>query len=209
MLIRPAFDAQELDQVYRLTHDAYVEQGYIQARPDGLLRHYAEVDAAPENMVLVAVEDGIVVGTVSVTLDGPAGFHVDHDFPAECAAIRAEGGNVGASWRIITAPGYRSSMSLVVDLIRSTIDVLHRFDVETILCSFNPRHERIYRKMFGMSTVAHSDGVGAVKSPAVLMRASISEAVKSWPPPFNPALATLAAERARLLHALSRLAVAA
>ena len=60
--------------------------------------------------------------------------------------------------------------------------------------------------MFGMSTVAHCEGVGAVKTPAVLMRASISEAVKTWPPPFNPALETLVAERARLLQVLRRVA---
>ncbi len=206
MLIRPVLDEQELDQVYRLTHDAYVEQGYFQPKPDGRLRHYADIEAAPENMVLVAIDEGRIVGTVSVTLDGPAGFHVDHDFPSECDVIRAEGRPVGAAWRIVTAPDHRNSMALVVELIRSTIDLLDRFRVETILCSFNPRHERIYRKVFGMTTVARTEGVGAMKSAAVLMRASIQEAVLSWTPSHNPALATLAAERARLLDVLSRIA---
>jgi len=206
MLIRPVLNTKELDQVHRLTHDAYVEQGYIQPRSDGRLRHYVDIEDSPENMVLVAVDEGAIVGTVSITLDGPAGFHTDHDFPAECRAIRAEGKSVGASWRIITAPGHRDSKALVVDLIRSTVDVLHRFEVETILCTFNPRHERIYQRLFGMVAVARTDGVGEVKSAAVLMRASISEGVKAWPSAFNPALATLVAERSRLLDLVQRVA---
>lgn len=200
MIIRPVRNDREMNEVYRLTHDAYVEQGYIKPQPDGRLRHYTEVDAAPENMVLVALEDDAIVGTVSVTLDGPAGLHVDHDFRAECDAIRAEGHTVGASWRIITEPGHRSSMAVVVELIRSTIDVLNRFEVETILCTFNPRHERVYQRLFGMSTVAHCTTVDEVASAAVLMRASIPIAVKAFPPPPNPALAALVAERARHLR---------
>jgi len=200
MIIRPVRNEQEMDEVYRLTHDAYVEQGYIKPQPDGRLRHYTEVDAAPENMVLVALEDNAIVGTVSITLDGPAGLHVDHDFRAECDAIRAEGRSVGASWRIITEPGHRSSMAVVVELIRSTIDVLNRFEVETILCTFNPRHERVYQRLFGMSTVARCTTVDEVASAAVLMRASIPVAVKAFPPPPNPALAALVAERARHLR---------
>lgn len=199
MHIRPVVDDADLDGVYRLTHDAYVELGYIAPRPDGRLRHYADIDAAPENMVLLAVEDGVIVGTTSITLDGPAGFHVDHDFGPAAAAVRAEGRPFGAAWRIVTEPRHRSNTAVVFELIHATIDVLWRFGVETGLCTFAPRHERVYQRAIGMVTIARSDGVGAVKTPAVLMRGDVAAVARRWPPHDNPAIATLVAERKRLL----------
>jgi len=204
MHIRPVIDDTDLDHVYRMTHDAYVELGYIAPRPDGRFRHYEDVDAAPENMVLVAVEEGVIVGTVSVTLDGPAGFHVDHDFATEIAAVRAEGQPVGASWRIVTEPRHRASTAVVLELIRATVDVFARFGVATGLCTFAPRHERAYQRAIGMETIARTDGVGEVKTPAVLMRGDIATIALRWPPHDNPTLATLVAERKRLLDVVRR-----
>lgn len=207
MLIRPIIDDQELDAVHRLIHDAYVEQGYIEPRPDGRLRHYADIEAAPENMVLVAIDGGAIVGTVSVTLDGPAGLHVDHDFRALCDDVRAEGLPVGAVWRIVTEPGHRASRALVIELIRGTIAVFQRVGVATSLCTFAPRHERAYERLLGFRTIGRAAGIdGEVSTPAVLMRIAVTEAARRLPPHDNPAIDTLVAERMRLLAMVRRVA---
>ncbi|MCC7019515.1 MAG: hypothetical protein IT332_07160 [Ardenticatenales bacterium] len=206
MNIRPILNDAELDDVQRLTHDQYVAEGYTTPQPDGRLRYYDEIEAAPENMVLVAIDDGAIVGTVSVTLDGPAGLHVDHDFGAACAAVRAEGPTVGGVWRIVTEPDLRTSRTVILELIRSSTDVLRRFGVSTALCEFAPRHEHVYRKLLGFATVARCEGLGEVRSPAVLMRASVAEAARRLPPGDNASLATLVAERQRLLDVLRRTA---
>ena len=204
LLIRPAWTAADLDAVYRLTHDAYVALGYVPPQPDGRLRHYGDVEAAPENVVLVAEEAGAIVGTVSVTVDGPAGLHVDHDFRAACDAVRAEGMPVGAAWRIVTLPDHRASSALVLELIRAVIDVLHRFGVTTALLSFAPNHERAYTRLLGMATIARTEGAADLRTPAVLMRADVPESARRLPPHDNPVLTTLVAERRRLLEALRR-----
>lgn len=206
MVIRAILNDDELDTVHHLTHDQYVVEGFTAPQPDGRLRYYDDIEAAAENMVLVAIEDNAIIGTVSLTLDGPAGLHVDHDFPVECAAIRAEGGTVGGVWRIITAPGLRTGTAVILDLIRSSTDVLDRFGVDTALCEFNPRHERAYRKLLGFTTVAHNASLGQLTAPAVLMRTSVAAAARALPPHDNPALATLVAERRRLLDVLRRAA---
>jgi len=206
MLIRPALNEADMDAVYRLTHDAYVALGYIQPRPEHMLRHYMEIEGLPENMVVVAVDDGAIVGTVSITLDGPGGLHTDHDFAGACDAIRAEGRPIGAAWRIITEPGHRATMALVVELIRAAITVFQHCGTATGLCTFAPRHERVYMRLLGFQTIARTDGVGAVNTAAVLMRGSVAEAMQRMVPPENPALATLATERMRLIAALRRAA---
>lgn len=204
MMIRPILNDDDLDHVHRLTHDAYVAEGFAAPQPDGRLRYYTDIEAAPENMVLVAVVDGAIVGTVSVTLDGPAGLHVDHDFAAECAAIRAEGRAVGGVWRIVTAPGLRTSLTVIHELIRSSTDVLDRFGVDTALCEFGPHHERAYRRLLGFTTVAHSESLTEVAAAAVLMRVQVTDVARRLPPQANPTLATLVAERRRLLDTLRR-----
>src|SRR5262245_54493084 len=88
--IRPIADARELDAVYRLTHDAYDDEGYAAPRSDGRLVHYAAFDQIPETVVLGSFVEGTLVGTVSWTADGPNGLPVERDFPDECARIRAE-----------------------------------------------------------------------------------------------------------------------
>lgn len=206
MLIRPILNDDDLDHVHRLTHDAYVEQGYITPRPDGRLRHYVEIEAAPENMVLVAIDGGEIVGTVSMTLDGPAGLHVDHDFHAACDAVRAERQPVAAVWRIVTEPGHRATQALVIELIRATISVLDRCGVVTSLCAFTPRHERAYERLLGFKTIDRCSGIKEVSTPIVLMRQSVAEAAKRLPPLDNPAIDTLVAERMRLLAVVRRVA---
>lgn len=206
MNVRPVLSDAELDAVHRLTHDGYVEQGFIAPRPDGRLRHHIDIEAAPENMVLVATDGASIVGTVSITLDGPVGLHADHDFHADCNAVRAEGLPVGAVWRIITEPGHRNSRETVLLLIRAATTVLHHAGVETALCTFAPHHERAYARLLGFRTIARSDGVREVATPAVLMRQRVADAAARIGLLDDPALATLVAERRRLIAAVRRVA---
>jgi len=206
MIVRPVLSDADMDAVYRLTHDGYVEQGYIAPQPEGRLRHHVDVDAAPENMVLVAVDGSAIVGTVSITLDGPAGLHADHDFNVDCDAVRAEGWPVGAVWRIVTEPGHRASRATVLLLIQAATTVMFRADVETALCTFAPHHERAYAHLLGFRTIARSDGVREVATPAVLMRQRVADAAARIGLLEDPALATLVAERRRLIAAVRRVA---
>src|SRR5947209_3989524 len=71
ILVRPIEGEAELDAVYRLTYDSFLERGYCAPRPDRRLIHYPHLDRLPETMICVAISEGQIVGTVSVTLDGP------------------------------------------------------------------------------------------------------------------------------------------
>ena len=204
MLIRPATSTADLDAVYRLTHDAYIALGYCAPQPDGRLRHYTDIDTAPENMVVVVEEAGAIVGTVSITLDGPAGLPSEQRFGGAVDAIRAEGTVIGACWRLVTEPGHRATDAVLIELMRSTVTVFSGFGVDTALLSLAPRHERAYNRIFGTVTIARtSDAAGAaVSSPLVLVRGSVAAGIRRLPPDDNPALATLVAERRRLIAAV-------
>lgn len=162
---------EEMEAVYRMTHDAYVEMGFIRPRPGGKLVHYPHLDFIPETTVLLARLDGRIVGTNSLTLDGPVGLHVDEDFKAETDRIRAEGRALAASYRINTCPEVRLRNAIVLGLIRETVRRALACGVETCLFIFHKRHERVYRRLLNMRTVAERPEIACVEHfPAVFMR---------------------------------------
>lgn len=171
----------EMEAVYRLTHDAYVERGYCDVQPDGRLVHYPHLDGIPQTKVLVALAGGEIVGTNSLTLDGPAGLHMDDDFKAECDAVRAEGRTLAASWRIVTSSTCRSERTVVMGLIQRTVDLMLAQKIQTSVFTFNPRHERVYQRLLNMTTVARKDSIGGLKNaPAVFMRLDMERIPVRW-----------------------------
>lgn len=167
---------EEMDAVYRMTHDAYVEMGFIRPHPGGKLIHYPHLDRIPETTVLLARLDGSIVGTNSLTLDGPAGLHVDEDFKTEADRIRAEGRALAASYRINTCPEVRQRNAIVMGLIRETVRIALARGVETCLFIFHKRHERIYQRLLNMKTVAERPEIACVENfPAVFMRCDFEE----------------------------------
>ena len=167
--------AKDMEAVYRLTHDAYVAEGYIKPHPDGWLIHYPELDDIPETTVLVASEGKRgrrVVGTVSWTRDGKRGLHVDHDFKAEVDAVRAEGLRLGAAWRIVTTEDCRSKIAVIMALVRAVVHDMISSGMEVALFSFNPKHAGAYARLLNMDVIAERSGVAGLNAaPAVLMRA--------------------------------------
>lgn len=202
IVVRPVIEPGDLDEVHRLTHDAYLALGYIEPQPDGRFRHYAAVEAAPENMVLVASEGDAIVGTISVAIDGPCGLPVDHDFVQTCDAVRAEGRTVGVVWRMVTTPEYRANTKLALALIGASLEVLERFGTDTVLISPTPHHERAYEHIFGLRPIARTAVTSYVHTALVLMRGSVFDAAARISPPASWTIATLVAERRRLLAAL-------
>ncbi|HOX06268.1 MAG TPA: hypothetical protein PK280_07695 [Planctomycetota bacterium] len=185
MRIRKATTLKDLEAVWRLTHDMYVAEGYAESQPDGMLRHYPHLDAVPETTVLMAEDDdGTLLGSNSYTFDGPAGLHVDDDFRDVVDAVRAEcratGRRLGASWRIATRPGCREHLFVVMQLISATLEG-GRGLADTVLFTFNPKHESFYGRMLGLRTVCEPRAGRSVQSaPAILMRGEMSEMSARW-----------------------------
>lgn len=183
LVIRPLADDCELDDVYRLTYDVYRCAGYCPPAYGMRLLHYSHLDRIPQTVVFGAFAEGGLVGTNTLTRDGPRGLHVDHDFRAEADAVRREGRLLGASWRIVTRPEVRSARQIVLELIRATAHAMIRGGIETLLFTFHPKHERIYQRLLSMTTLARRDAIGALaNAPAVLMRVDWEDLPERWLP---------------------------
>ncbi len=174
-----------MERVWRLTHDEYVRMGYARPQPNGLLQHF-ELDGIDETTVWLAEDkDEKILGTISLTADGPAGLHVDEDFKDVADYVRQEcrlaGINLAAAWRIVTRSEYHHQMPLSMGLISAVVDAVRRRPYQVTLYTFNPRHEKFYRKMLGFETIAGPRPSPAVQdAPAILMRGDLEKVDRAW-----------------------------
>jgi len=157
--VSPAESAADLDLVYKLTHDAWVDEGLIEPRPSGRMIRHPELDNNEKTIVLLARdENGTCIGTNSITMDSPLGLPMDHGLKDQVDSVRAQLGTIAGSWRIATAPVCRSRVSVLSALIIKTIDIAESWEVDSCLFLFAMRHERIYQKLIGARTICHRPG---------------------------------------------------
>jgi hypothetical protein len=174
-----------MERVWQLTHDEYVRMEYARPRKDRFLRHFA-LDGIDETTVWIAEDlDERILGTISLTADGPAGLHVDEDFKDVADLVREEcrltGKKLAASWRIVTRHDYHHQMPLSMGLIAAVVDAVRRGSYEVTLYTFNPRHEKFYRRMLGFKTIAGPRPSPTVENaPAILMRGDLPEVNRAW-----------------------------
>ena len=179
--IRPVANDAEMKMVHRLTHDCYVSKGYAPPQPNGLLNHYPEFDHLPQTTVFVAIQHGEVVGSISMTVDGPKGLTVDGDFKEECDAMRKSGRKLATAWRLVMKHSVNPSRRVLMSLIKETATLATRKGANTWLFTVNPRHESVYRRLLKMYAVSHKEGThGLVNAPAVLLRADNESLPGAW-----------------------------
>jgi hypothetical protein len=87
--VRIARNVREYQDAFRLLHVAYVYQGIEPVH--GMEMRITPQHVLPESTVFVAYEGETLVGTMTVTLDSPAGLPLDHDYPAPLERLRARG----------------------------------------------------------------------------------------------------------------------
>lgn len=83
IVFKVAESRDELEQAFRVLHDAYVGQGYMKPDPSGM--RVTKYHALPTTTILIAKEatTGLVVGTVSIVRNTDMGLPLDAIFPME------------------------------------------------------------------------------------------------------------------------------
>ncbi|RCU45702.1 N-acetyltransferase [Corallincola holothuriorum] len=166
-----------MDSVYRLTHDAFVGAGLTPATKSGQLIHFPELDNMPKTKVIVAEVNGRIVGTNSITFDGPAGLHTDKFFPEETQSIRDEGRNLASSWRVAVDPSFRNQLKVIRSIFKQTFAVADAYNLECCLFTFYEKHEKIYQKLINARSLckkSYSNEFYTDKT-QVLMRVDIED----------------------------------
>ena len=176
---------EDLQKVWSLTYDVYLQMGYCAENPEKKLRHYPTLDLIPETRVFaIEGDDGIFNATLSCTIDGPNGLHTDHMFKEESDLVRKECQEkklvLGAFWRIVTRPENRGTMETLLKIIDVSIKATF-LDIDVSLFTFHPKHSKIYKRILGMEVIAGpKDDTSVNNSPAVLMRGDVYTMMSKW-----------------------------
>lgn len=180
-LIRPVSSSRDLFDVYRITHDAYVLKGYCLPKPHGMLNPFPEFDHLAETTILVAVIGEEIVGSVSITLDGPRGFPTDKEFHSESQLIRQEGRHLAAVWRLVIKESCPFRHQILTALLAEIGRRFIKDEVHTCFFSVHPSFVKPCKHIMNMKTVAGSKTtIGLNNVPAVLMRCDVESLPGRW-----------------------------
>jgi hypothetical protein len=125
-------------EAYRLVHDAFVEEGLVEANPRRLrIRPY---ELVPDTATFIAKSAGRVIGVMSVVPDSSdLGLPSDRVFGAELGRLRQAGRKVVEITNLAVAPDFRRT-SVFLELSRAVTAhvVEHGFDDGFVAVS--PKH---------------------------------------------------------------------
>ena len=132
-----ATDRRTLEQVFRLQHDQYVAQGYMDPHPSNwrLSIH----NALPATRVFVARSKDRVVATMTLIADSPVGLPIDEIYSDELRTLRDAGRDLAEVSGLAVHPDYQpSGVAILLRLIRML--VVYAAQVGSDLCiAVNPR----------------------------------------------------------------------
>lgn len=158
----------ELEDCFRLLHDAYVDAGFMQPDPSNL--RVTVYHALPTTSTLLCRYGNRVVGTLSLIRESTLGFPMQRIF--DLSSIRLAGGNVAEVSALAIDRRFRSaSGTILLPLVKFMYEYASRqFDTRHLVIAVNPRHIGFYEtvlcfRRLAQRPVAHYDFVNG--APAV------------------------------------------
>jgi hypothetical protein len=197
--LRIARTREDYRQAFRLLQVGYMFQGIepVNGRELRINEHHV---LRREATVILACEGDQVVGTMTFTLDSPAGLPLDGDFPQELRALRAEPERLGelGSFAIVRRC-WRSGVSQLLGM--ACVQLAIRQGAQRLVIGIHPRAEDIYAALWGFHRLAAPQRHCSLAAPVVGMQVEIAEIVahakRHYPRPFSWSGSTLAQHLAR------------
>lgn len=167
LTIRLADTAGQRSRANMLLERMYSWRGY---------RSKQKLQVGPNSITFTATSERDVVGTLTLTVDSPAGLASDNTFKDEIDKFR---GGPGAKVCELTKFAFDTSLPARPRLaalfhIIFIYGSLH-FDCTDLLIEVNPRHRRFYEAMLGFTPVGAPRLNTSVNAPAQLMWLNVGE----------------------------------
>ena len=145
-------------------------------------RGYQEVslptDQSVHKFTLSAVEEEAIIGTITVSCDGPKRLSADDAFAEEVEALRAQGRRLCEFTKLAVDPTVGTKRVLAA-LFHVAYIVAHRIrGYDLLLIEVNPRHVRYYERMLAFTIKSEERMNRSVNAPAVLLSIEFSEVMK-------------------------------
>ncbi len=164
--IKSADSIERRSRVNNLLKDRYGWRGYQQpALP---------TDPGVHRFTLTAVEDEVVIGTITVSFDGTQRLGADDAFSPELDVLRSQGRRICEFTKLAIDP-VSGTKRVLATLFHVAYIVAHRIrNYDMLVMEVNPRHVRYYERMLGAKVLAGERINTSVNAPAVLLGAAFS-----------------------------------
>lgn len=143
--LKIAESKQELEDCFRILHDAYVGSGFM--KPDTSGMRITEYHALPTTTTLCAKYDGRVVGTISMIREGVFGFPLQAIFDLE--AVRTKGGNIAEISALAVHPEFRKTGGAILFPLMKFMHqyCVEYFDTRHLVIAVNPEKIELYEAL--------------------------------------------------------------
>ncbi|MBA3598089.1 MAG: hypothetical protein H0W40_12045 [Methylibium sp.] len=144
-----------------LINKMYATRGYRSS--------FLPAEKTPERITLVATDDDMTIGTLTIGFDSSNGLLADQLFSEETDELRDAGRSVCEFIKLAIDSSVRSRMVLA-SLFHVAFICAHRLrDTDNVVIEVNPRHVRYYERMLGFKVAGPQRLNPRVDAPAVLL----------------------------------------
>lgn len=130
----------------------------------------------PNKITLVAYQDELVVGTLTLGLDSPSGMVVDQLYKSEADQLRAQGRKICDVTKLAVDQDIKSKSVLGALFHLSVIYGRNIHHATDFLIEVNPRHALFYQRMIGFVLFGEEKLCPRVNAPAVLLKLDLAYA---------------------------------
>ena len=136
---------EELEDCFRILHDAYVGSGFM--KPDSSGLRVTEYHSLPTTTTLCAKYDGRVVGTISMIREGVFGFPLQSVFDLE--HVRAKGGKIAEISALAVHPDFRKTGGAILFPLMKFMHeyCTEYFDTRHLVIAVNPDRIEMYESL--------------------------------------------------------------
>jgi len=145
LVFRIAETREEFEACFRLLHDAYVRQGYMEPDPSGM--RVTIYNALPTTTTLCALFDNKVVGTLSLIRESAIGLPLQRIF--DLTSVRARRGNIAEVSGLAVHPAFQQQGGMILmPLMKCLYEYcVNCFDTQHLVIAVNPRHIETYESL--------------------------------------------------------------
>lgn len=143
--LKVAETREELEDCFRILHDAYVASGFMKPSPSGL--RVTMYHALPTTTTLCAKYDGRVVGTMSMIREGVFGFPLQSVF--DLSDVRAKQGQIAEISALAVHPDFRKTGGAILfPLMKFMYEYCTEyFDTRHLVIAVNPDKIELYESL--------------------------------------------------------------
>lgn len=143
--LKVAETQQELEDCFRILHDAYVASGFMKPAASGL--RVTIYHALPTTTTLCAKYDGRVVGTMSMIREGVFGFPLQSVF--DLSGVRAKQGQIAEISALAVHPDFRKTGGAILfPLMKFMYEYCTEyFDTRHLVIAVNPDKIELYESL--------------------------------------------------------------